>query len=146
MLLILQKIDPDSNQWSSRQILKIETNLKGENVNYIHKLGIIQNSIYGVDIQPIAVEISKLRFFLSLIVDEKIDDGKTNRGIKPLPNLEFKFVAANSLIGLPENSSQQDMFEADKEIELLKNLRDEYLIPSCVLITNFKMREPCHRT
>jgi len=59
------------------------------------------------------VEISKLRFFLSLIVDEKVDDDKPNRGLKPLPNLEFKFVCANSLIGLPESEnadSQVGMF------------------------------------
>ena len=112
MLLILQKIDPESKQWLSKKLARIdneilrkelEKKLKTENWDYVHKLGIIQNSIYGVDIQPIAVEISKLRFFLSLIVDEKIDDDKPNRGVVPLPNLEFKFVAANSLIGLPKS-------------------------------------------
>ncbi|MBI4652554.1 Eco57I restriction-modification methylase domain-containing protein [Candidatus Desantisbacteria bacterium] len=142
MLLVLQKIDPDSKEWLSKQISKIENidmrkktkeKFKGENVNYIHKIGIIQNAIYGVDIQPIAIEISKLRFFLSLIVDEKVDDAKENRGVEPLPNLEFKFVCANSLIGLPKNNEQMKkdeqttLFEADNDITLLKNLRDEYL-------------------
>ncbi len=137
MLLILQKIDPESKNWMSRQLAKIdnkvvrkelENKLKRENWNYVHKLGIIQSSIYGVDIQPIAVEISKLRFFLSLIVDESIDDKKHNRGIIPLPNLEFKFVAANSLIGLPEFKKEEDigLFEALDEIATLKKLRDEY--------------------
>ena len=51
-----------------------------------------------MDIQPIAVQIAKLRFFISLVVDQKIDDARENRGIIPLPNLETKFVAANSLI------------------------------------------------
>ncbi|MBC8147180.1 MAG: Eco57I restriction-modification methylase domain-containing protein, partial [Bacteroidetes bacterium] len=117
MTLILQKIDPESIEWLIKQLDRIpdknvrdevETKLRNENWNYIHKLGIIQNSIYGVDIQPIAVEISKLRFFLSLIVDEKVDDDKPNRGLKPLPNLEFKFVCANSLIGLPESENDAD--------------------------------------
>ncbi len=66
---------------------KTEKKLKTENWDYIHKLGIIQNSIYGVDIKPVAVEISKLRFFLSLIVDEKIDDDKPNRGVVPCQSL-----------------------------------------------------------
>jgi len=117
MTLILQKIDPKSKEWLIKQLDRIqdknvrdevEAKLVNENWNYIHKLGIIQNSIYGVDIQPIAVEISKLRFFLSLIVDEKVDDNKPNRGLKPLPNLEFKFVCANSLIGLPESENDAD--------------------------------------
>ncbi|MBE0426382.1 MAG: Eco57I restriction-modification methylase domain-containing protein [Nitrospirae bacterium] len=137
MLLILQKIDPQSKKWLSRKLSRIdnkllrhevEAKLKRENWDYIHKLGIIQSSIYGVDIQPIAVEISKLRFFLSLIVDEKVDDTKPNRGIVPLPNLEFKFVAANSLIGLPQMArfSQMEMFEARDDINRLKDLRDAY--------------------
>ncbi|MEW6068362.1 MAG: TaqI-like C-terminal specificity domain-containing protein [Nitrospirota bacterium] len=137
MLLILQKIDPESKQWLSRKLARIdneilrkelEKKLKTENWDYVHKLGIIQNSIYGVDIQPIAVEISKLRFFLSLIVDEKIDDDKPNRGVVPLPNLEFKFVAANSLIGLPqyEKETTIDFSEADHKIEELKKLREDY--------------------
>ncbi len=136
MLLVLQKVDPESKEWLSKQISKIENidmrkktkeKFIGENVNYIHKIGIIQNAIYGVDIQPIAIEISKLRFFLSLIVDEKVDDAKENRGIEPLPNLEFKFVCTNSLIGLPKNNEQQSFFESDDDIVLLKNLRNEYL-------------------
>ncbi len=133
MLLILQKIDPESKQWLSKKLARIdneilrkeaEKKLKTENWDYVHKLGIIQNSIYGVDIQPIAVEISKLRFFLSLIVDEKIDDDKSNRGVVPLPNLEFKFVAANSLIGLPK--AESGLAESHKDIEKLKELRDTY--------------------
>ena len=137
MLLILQKIDPESKQWLSKKLARIDNEilrkelkkkLKTENWDYVHKLGIIQNSIYGVDIQAIAVEISKLRFFLSLIVDEKIDDDKPNRGVVPLPNLEFKFVAANSLIGLPLTSSlsQMELFEARDYINRLKELRDAY--------------------
>jgi adenine-specific DNA-methyltransferase len=61
---------------------------------YELKLKTIENSIYGVDIQPMATELSRLRCWLSLIVDED------PRDIKPLPNLDFKFVTANSLIDL----------------------------------------------
>jgi hypothetical protein len=143
MLLILQKIDPESKKWLNKKVSQIENTIvreefqkkiEAENWNYVHKLDIIQNSIYGVDIQPIAVDISKLRFFLSLIVDEKVDDSKENRGIDSLPNLEFKFVCANSLIGLPitlvgsyKKKLQPKLFEAVDNITELKKLREEYL-------------------
>ncbi len=61
---------------------------------------LIENCIYGVDIQQIAVQISKLRFFISLMVDQRVDDSKHNRNMLSLPNLETKFVAANTLIPL----------------------------------------------
>ena len=67
--------------------------------DYARKLYLIEHCIFGVDIQPIAVQISKLRFFISLVVDQKpTDDAGHNFGIRPLPNLESKFVAANTLI------------------------------------------------
>jgi len=143
MLLILQKIDPESKKWLKKKISQIEDTIvreefqkkiEVENWNYVHKLGIIQNSIYGVDIQPIAVDISKLRFFLSLIVDENVDDSKENRGVDWLPNLEFKFVCANSLRGLPELKKHQPTFEditnvnTENEIKELKKIRDEYFL------------------
>ena len=66
----------------------------------------IENCIYGVDIQPIAIQISKLRFFISLVVDQKSNDNPAeNFGIRPLPNLEAKFVAANTLIGLDKKDA-----------------------------------------
>ena len=59
------------------------------NTDFGRKLYIIQNGIYGVDIQPIATQIAKLRFFISLAIDqESNDDPDANYGIKPLPNLE----------------------------------------------------------
>jgi len=54
------------------------------------KLNIIQNSIYGVDIEKGAVDIARLRFWLSLIVDEEKP--------KALPNLDYKIVVGNSLV------------------------------------------------
>lgn len=54
------------------------------------KENIIQNSIYGVDIEKGAVDIARLRFWLSLVVDEDFP--------KPLPNLDFKIVVGNSLV------------------------------------------------
>jgi hypothetical protein len=74
---------------------------------YHFKRHAIQNCIYGVDIDPGAVEIAKLRLWLSLVVDE--EDVKQ---IKPLPNLDYKIVAGNSLIGFPFKSKRlQDIEE-----------------------------------
>ena len=84
-----------------------------ESVNrpdYARKLYIIEKCIYGVDIQSIAIQISKLRFFISLVIDQiRNDNPKDNFGIRPLPNLEAKFVAANTLIGL--DKSNGSLFE-----------------------------------
>ena len=138
MLLVLKRVDPNSQMWLKKQLARVKLpalrselkrKLADENVDYIHKLGIIQNSIYGVDIQPIATEISKLRCFLSLIVDEHISDDKENRGILPLPNLEFKFVAANSIFSL---NNQYNLFDLQDEINQLKLIREEYFTPSIV--------------
>ena len=73
------------------------------------KLYLIQNSIFGVDIQPIACQIAKLRFFISLAIEQVPDFDAENFGIKPLPNLETRFVAADTLIGL---ESQQSLSSA----------------------------------
>ena len=94
--------------------------------DYARKLFLIENCIYGVDIQPIATQISKLRFFISLVVDQKVDKAKHNFGIRALPNLETKFVAANTLIGIDKPEAQMNLFDNQeiKELEQeLKNVR-----------------------
>jgi hypothetical protein len=135
----LQKLDPDASWWKEKQIENvpnalakqmIKEKLDGESADYVRKLGVIQNSIYGVDIQPIASEISKLRSFLSLVIDETIIDDAKNRGIQALPNLEFKFVTANTLIGLEEKEQAQGAFDFGQTDELqdqLKTIRNQYL-------------------
>jgi len=82
--------------------------------DYARKLFLIENCIYGVDIQQIAIQISKLRFFISLIVDQKVNDRKPNRNILSMPNLETKFVAANTLIGL-DKPQQMTLMAGDVE-------------------------------
>ncbi len=86
---------------------------------YDLKLHLIENCIYGIDIQTIAAQISKLRFFISLIINQEKDSSKDNFGILPLPNLETKFVAANTLINLKKNDNQLNLFE-DPEVEKTK--------------------------
>ena len=100
-------------------MLNILSKIKDNYINRQHeyKLKIIQNCLYGVDIQPIAVQISKLRCFITLIVDETLDENNPdNLGITILPNLETKFVCANSLIPLymqinaPKDKKQLSLF------------------------------------
>ena len=131
MVHILNRIDPDNELWKEmmlnvaidetseayrmatpderrEMVADIERSFD-ESINrpdYARKLYLIENCIYGVDIQPIAIQISKLRFFISLVVDQKANDNPAeNFGIRPLPNLEAKFVAANTLIGLDKKDA-----------------------------------------
>lgn len=136
IIIALQKLDPDASWWKQKQLEKIDnaivkrhlkTKLDVSSSDYARKLGVIQHSIYGVDIQPIAAEISKLRSFLSLVIDENIDDDAVNRGVEPLPNLEFKFVTANTLIGLEAKSNKLDLDQKDELQDRLKTIRSQYL-------------------
>ena len=146
MVHILNRIDPDNEQWKEmmlnnavsetseayrtatdderkEMVADIERSFD-ESVNrpdYARKLYLIENCIYGVDIQPIAIQISKLRFFISLVIDQKTNNRpEDNFGIRPLPNLEAKFVAANTLLSL--NKSEVSLFDTEtikaKEREL----------------------------
>ena len=89
------------------------------------KLYLIQNSIFGVDIQPIACQIAKLRFFISLAIEQEPDTDADNFGIKPLPNLETRFVAADTLIGLREQTTLRSDRSVQLERELHRN-RERY--------------------
>jgi hypothetical protein len=90
--------------------------------DYTRKLYLIEKCIFGSDIQPIAVQIAKLRFFIALIVSQPIDRSKPNWNITPLPNLETKIVAANTLFGVPRHGAQGSLLDdpaiAEKEAEL----------------------------
>jgi adenine-specific DNA-methyltransferase len=136
---LLNKLDPDNKKWNELQKQraiaettvvfdsgdKDERSIRLEEINkafdlsmnypdYARKLFLIENCIYGVDIQQIAIQISKLRFFISLIVDQKVDDNKPNRNILSMPNLETKFVAANTLIGI-DKPQQMALMAGDVE-------------------------------
>ena len=114
---VVHKLDPDNARWKQLQIDQaskipdssardaaikaIERDFEENGDDYGRKLYLIENCLYGVDIQPIAIQISKLRFFISLICDQKTSRDKAkNHGIRALPNLETKFVAANTLVRL----------------------------------------------
>ena len=142
LVLILRKLDPQNEHWKLQQLVhaeKIDDPESKESAqeaieqvfseanrynDYGRKLYLIQNCIYGVDIQPIATTIAKLRFFISLVIEqESNDDQSTNYGIRPLPNLETKFVAANTLIGLKELNESE--FQLLLENEDIRQLRQE---------------------
>lgn len=86
---------------------------------YQVKLNIIENNIYGVDIQPMATEISRLRAWLAIIVDDYQDNQKVN----PLPNLEFKFISADSLVEL---ETQGEIWADPKLEQNLSEIREKY--------------------
>lgn len=147
MVHILSQLDPTNEQWKEMMLNKainetseayrtatdeerremvadIERNFDASvnRPDYARKLYLIENCIYGVDIQPIAIQISKLRFFISLVVDQKTtNDPVKNFGIRPLPNLEAKFVAANSLIPLAKTSNNlgrtPDIIELENKLK-----------------------------
>jgi len=101
---VLHKLDPGNVRWKAAKLAtlpqemreKAETVFREESFDYTRKLELIKDCIHGVDIQPAAIQISKLRFFLSLVIEQN-----NPRQVRPLPNLETKFVCANSLLGLP---------------------------------------------
>ncbi len=133
LTLALRRLDPQNHRWKNlqkehaqaRASAAFDTQNKKErdkeleeisetferyrDSDFGRKLYLIQNSIFGVDIQPIACQIAKLRFFISLTI-EQTPTGETldNYGIKPLPNLETRFVAANTLRSLGKSLPEFD--------------------------------------
>jgi len=144
LVFILAKLDPHNKRWKEEQIKiiekitdtkvrqeslnKIEEYFSKNELNYGRKLYLIQNCLYGVDIQPIAIQIAKLRFFLSLLVDEKVNknDIENNFGIEPLPNLETKLISANTLISLDKDQTLMPMPEIEELEKKLFEIRNKY--------------------
>jgi type I restriction-modification system DNA methylase subunit len=141
---ILSKLDPGDELWERRQLEKVDAVLQaaqqiedstfrekviedanrqkedieeafGKNeLGYGRKLYLIENCLYGVDIQSIATQVSKLRFFISLIVDQKVDIEAKNFGVRPLPNLESKFVTADTLIRIER--PEEDLYQGHSSL------------------------------
>ena len=155
MVHVLKRIDPTNEKWKdfmidraisqSKKAFAVDSETErrerladiesafNQSVNdpdYARKLYLIEHCIYGVDIQPIATQISKLRFFISLVVDQRpTDDATHNFGIRPLPNLEAKFVSANTLIPVEYDSCLVDSApDVIKYKELLKELNHKIFL------------------
>ena len=122
---ILRKVDTNNEKWISMKLQSVDQvnrddfkkTLIQHTSNYSRKLGIIRDSIYGIDIQPLAVQITKLRFFISLLIDQKGE-------ITPMPNIETKIICADTL-----KNVNPDLFSKDA-IEKLIEARRKYYQPN----------------
>lgn len=132
---VIDKLDPKHEYYKDYIINKLPSGTKEEfkklynakKFSYAYKLDILQSMIHGADIQPIAVEVSKLRAFLSLVVDEKKEEKESNFGIKTLPNLEFQFICANTLVPLEVNSTEELFIKGHIE-NLKKSIKNYFNI------------------
>ena len=106
--------------------------------HYKTKLAIIKNNIFGIDIEPMAVEISRLRTWLSLVVDSVIKPSEKNKGIEELPNLDFKFICANSLISLER---EEGLFDNKQMAEQMQAMRDRYFKTNSLRIKDKMKRD-----
>ena len=116
LVYVLDKLDHGHDHWKQRILADTPAAMKDQtgkwlasaSADFTWKLGLVQRSIYGIDIQPFAVQIAKLRCFVSLLVDFDVDPAADNYGVPSLPNLDFKFVAANTLIKPPSEAERDD--------------------------------------
>ena len=156
LTLALRRLDPDNSRWEKlqkeragqRAAAAFDTSDQHErdaelaeisdtferyrDSDFGRKLYLIQNSIFGVDIQSIACQIAKLRFFISLTIEqEPTNETIDNFGIKPLPNLETRFIAANTLIGLKVETQLflEDDTIRQKQSEI-ESIREKYVLAS----------------
>jgi 23S rRNA G2445 N2-methylase RlmL len=153
LVFVLGKLDPGNTLWKAQQLANVQLDREHaqkiedaevreqaletldnkreemeqafayDALDYARKLYLIQNCIYGVDIQPIAVQIAKLRCFIALIVDQQPADDQPNRGILALPNLETRFVAANTLLGSGVQQAAlrgQQVLKLEAELETVR--------------------------
>ena len=145
LTLALRRLDPDNTRWEGlqkaiardRAQAAFDTRDQGDreaelteisqtferyrDSDFGRKLYLIQNSIFGVDIQPVACQIAKLRFFISLAIEQEPDPAADNFGLKPLPNLETRFIAADTLLGLKGERMLTSAKAQQVEHQLLDN-------------------------
>jgi len=119
--------------------------------SYELKKDILSQNIYGADIMPMAIEIARLRAWLSLVLEEdyKPHDPVHNFGVKPLPNLDFKFVCANSLIDLGLDAFIQESKGTLHEgltqmlvtqLKALEDLRKQFFTPALASAEKEKLK------
>lgn len=150
MVTLLRTLDPENRLWKEELLQQAEQDLQAARSrhdhtagaieariaairasfgrasfeeNYTRKLYLIENCIYGVDIQPIAVQITLLRFFLALLIDQRIDHAADNQGVVPLPNLGTKFVVADSLRPLTSNVLQIQSVRVEEITQELREIQ-----------------------
>ena len=150
LTLALRRLDPDNSRWEELQknfsrkraaeafdtpdqqerdaeLTSIsDTFERYQDSDFGRKLYLIQNSIFGVDVQPMACQITKLRFFISLAIEQKTNRGSENFGIKPLPNLETRIISANTLMGLRAQRTFRNQTIQDLEQKLSNNREQHF--------------------
>ena len=164
LTLALRRLDPENKRWE-----KLQKELAGQRAtaafdtrnqpereaelkeisdtferyrdsDFGRKLYLIQNSIFGVDIQPIACQIAKLRFFISLAIEQKPDPTADNFGIQPLPNLETRFVVADTLLALDQHQMSLGQTERVRKLERQLNDNRERYFHATTRQTKRKLR------
>ena len=150
LTLALRRIDPNNKHWGKLQKEYAQERLEAvfdneskkqrrEKLSEINetfecysdsdlgrKLHLIQNNIFGVDIQSIACQIAKLRFFISLAIEQQPNsDSKKNFGIRALPNLKTRFIVADTLKNLNVSGYQYNLFRQGIELLGVEDRLDE---------------------
>ncbi|MEN9354669.1 MAG: hypothetical protein RL318_1994, partial [Fibrobacterota bacterium] len=122
-----QSLRENAVEAAQRRIEGIEASFGkiGYEEDYTRKLYLIENCIHGVDIQPTAVQITLLRFFLTLLIDQRVDHEAENQGLALLPNLGTKFVVANSLVSLEKHEANIPHHRVEEIKDELREVRRE---------------------
>ncbi len=139
MMQVLTTVDPEGKVWVAEMMKSKDEQFREHisemfadgQIRYVKKLGLLRSCLFGVDLLEYAIEITKLRCWLSLIVEQRVDFSKENYNLKPLPNLEFKFYKKNSLFRFYKDSNLNeliDQIDNDKLLKELVNLENQYFI------------------
>ncbi|MCK6639418.1 MAG: N-6 DNA methylase [Bacteroidia bacterium] len=139
MMQVLTIVDPEGKVWVAEMMKSKDDEFREHisemfadgQIRYVKKLGLLRSCLFGVDLLEYAIEITKLRCWLSLIVEQRVDFSKENYNLKPLPNLEFKFYKKNSLFRFYKDQNLNnliDQIDNDKLLKELINLENQYFI------------------
>lgn len=139
MMQVLTTVDPEGKVWVAEMMKSKDDQFREHisemfadgQIRYVKKLGLLRSCLFGVDLLEYAIEITKLRCWLALIVEQRVDFSKENYNLKPLPNLEFKFYKKNSLFRFYKDQNLNnliDQIDNDKLLKELVNLENQYFI------------------
>lgn len=139
MMQVLSAIDPEGKIWVSEMMRSKDESFRNHisemfadgQIRYVKKLGLLRNSLFGIDLLEYAIEITKLRCWLSLIVEQRVDFDRPNFNLKPLPNLEFKFYKKNTLLRFYKGKNLNEFIaqiDNDNLLQELDNLENQYFI------------------
>jgi len=139
MMQVLTTVDPEGKVWVAEMMKSKDEQFREHiaemfadgQIRYVKKLGLLRSCLFGIDLLEYAIEITKLRCWLSLIVEQRVDFTKENYNLKPLPNLEFKFYKKNSLFRFYKDQNLNELIDIIDNDNLLKeliNLESQFFI------------------